>query len=148
MITKRSQSAKRRRNSLDEDTPISEQIFDGKSVEEQTVIVVNNLSIEIDNIRLSYLKESKAIRGEIKTDQAKQENTAVNTANKIEALNATIKELKAESENGKKSVHDLVTAVNTLSTMVMRNRAPRLKASSRGKSTSKTPQISNIRSTM
>ena len=39
-------------------------------------------------------------------------------ANKIEALNATIMELKAESENGKKSVHDLVTAVNTLSTMV------------------------------
>ena len=118
MITKRSQSAKRRRNSLDEDTPISEQIFDGKSIEEQTVIVVNNLSVEIDNIRLSYLKESKAIRGEIKTDQAKQENTAVNMANKIEALNATIMELKSESENGKKSVHDLVTAVNTLSTMV------------------------------
>ena len=118
MITKRGHTAKRRRNSLDEDIPISEQIFDGKSIEEQTVIVVNNLSVEIDNIRLSYLKESKAIRGEIKADQTKQANTAVNMANEIETLKATIKELKVESENGKKSAQDLVTAVNTLSTMV------------------------------
>ena len=38
--------------------------------------------------------------------------------NKIEALEATIAELKTESRNGKDSVHDLVTAVKTLSTRV------------------------------
>ena len=121
MITaaKRSGSAKRRRHSLNEDASISEQIFDEKSFEEQTVIVVTNLSTEIDKLRLSYLKEHKAIRGEIKTGQATQETTAVNTANKIEALNASIKELKAETEDGKKCVQDLVAAVKTLSTTVM-----------------------------
>ena len=123
MITKRGHSAKRRRNSLDEDTPISEQIFDGKSIEEQTVIVVNNLSVEIDNIRLSYLKESKAIRGEIKSDQTKQANSTINMANKIEALNATIGELRAESENGKKNVQDLITVVNSMNTMVKEQNA-------------------------
>ena len=85
---KRSGSAKRRRHSMNEDVSISDQIFDEKSLEEQTVIVVNNLSTEIDKLRLSYLKEHKAIRGEIKTGQTTQETTAVNTANKIEALNA------------------------------------------------------------
>ena len=118
MITKRSQSTKRRRHSMDEDTPISGQIFNEKSIEEQTVIVVNNLSTDIDNLRLAYLKESKEIRGVIKSDQAKRETTAVTTANKIEALNATINELKAEAQDGKKNVHDLVTAVQALSTMV------------------------------
>ena len=118
MITKRSQSTKRRRHSMDEDTPISGQIFNEKSIEEQTVIVVNNLSTDIDNLRLAYLKESKEIRGAIKSDQAKQDTTAVSTANKIEALNATINELKAEAQDGKKNVHDLVTAVQALSTMV------------------------------
>ena len=121
MITavKSSGSAKRRRHSMNEDASISDQIFDEKSFEEQTVIVVTNLSTEINKLRLSYLKEHKAIRGEIKTDQTTQETTAVNTANKIEALNATIKELKAETEDGKKCVQDLVTAVETLSTTVM-----------------------------
>ena len=38
--------------------------------------------------------------------------------NKIEALETTIAELKTESRNGKDSVHDLVTAVKTLSTKV------------------------------
>ena len=113
---KSSGSAKRRRHSMNEDASISEQIFDEKSFEEQTVIVVTNLSTEINKLRLSYLKEHKAIRGEIKTGQ---ETTAVHTANKIEALNASIKELKAETEDGKKCVQDLVTAVETLSTTVM-----------------------------
>ena len=113
---KSSGSAKRRRHSMNEDASISEQIFDQKSFEEQTVIVVTNLSTEINKLRLSYLKEHKAIRGEIKTGQ---ETTAVHTANKIEALNASIKELKAETEDGKKCVQDLVTAVETLSTTVM-----------------------------
>ena len=116
---KRSGSAKRRRHSMNEDASISDQIFDEKSLEEQTVIVVNNLSTEIDKLRLSYLREHKAIRGEIKTGQTTQETTAVNTANKIEALNASIEKLKAEAEDGKKCVQDLVTAVNTLSTTVM-----------------------------
>ena len=112
---KRSGSAKRRRHSMNEDASISEQIFDEKSFEEQTVIVVTNLSTEINKLRLSYLKEHKAIRGEIKTGQTAQETMAVHTANKIEALNASIKELKAETEDGKKCVQDLVTAVKTLS---------------------------------
>ena len=116
--TKRSQSAKRRRHSLNEDMPISEQIFDEKSFEEQTVIVVTNLGKEIDKLRGSYLKETKAIRGEIQSDHTKQATTAVNTANKIEALDASIKELKEKSEDGKKCVHDLVTVVKALSTMV------------------------------
>ena len=121
MITaaKRSGSAKRRRHSMNEEASISDQIFDQKSFEEQTVIVVTNLSTEIDRLRLSYLKEHKAIRGEIKSGQTAQETTAVNTANKIEALNASIVELKAEAEDGKKCVQDLVTAVKTLSTAVM-----------------------------
>ena len=38
--------------------------------------------------------------------------------NKIEAVETTIAELKTESRNGKDSVHDLVTAVKTLSTRV------------------------------
>ena len=118
MITKRHHTAKRRRHSLDEDTPISEQIFDEKSFEEQTIIVVTNLSTDIDNLRLSYLKESRAIRGEIKSGQTKLETAADNSATKIEALKASLKELKTESEDGKKRVHDLVTAVQTLSTMV------------------------------
>ena len=120
MITaKQSGAAKRRRHSMNEDASISDQIFDEKSFEEQTVIVVTNLSTEIDKLRLSYLKENKAIRGEIKNGQTTQETTAVNTANKIEALNASIEKLKAEAEDGKKCVQDLVTAVNTLSTTVM-----------------------------
>ena len=127
-ITKRQQQVTRRRHSLDDEFSIRDEIFENKSFEEQTVIVVNNLSAEIDKTRSSYLKESKAVRGEIKSLDAdigneikkitKLENTVTNMTNKIEALEATIAELKTESRNGKDSVHDLVTAVKTLSTRV------------------------------
>ena len=128
MITKRQHQVKRRRHSLDDEISIRVEIFENKSFEEQTVIVVNNLSAEIDKTRSSYLKESKAVRGEIKSLDAdigneiekitKLENTVTNMTNKIKALEATIAELKTESKNGKDSVHDLVTAVKTLSTRV------------------------------
>ena len=127
-ITKHQHQAKRRRHSLDDEISIRDEIFENKSFEEQTVIVVNNLSAEIDKTRSSCLKESKAARGEIKSLGAdigneiekitKLENTVTNMTNKIEALETTIAELKTESKNGKDSVHDLVTAVKTLSTKV------------------------------
>ena len=127
-ITKRQQQVTRRRHSLDDEFSIRDEIFENKSFDEQMVIVVNNLSAEIDKTRSSYLKESKAVRGEIKSLDAdigteiekitKLENTVTNMANKIDVLNATIAELKTESKNRKDSVHDLVTAVKTLSTMV------------------------------
>ena len=127
MITKRSQSAKRRRHSMAEDSPISEQIFENQTIEEQTIIVVNNLSTDIEELRSAYLKDSKEIRNEIKTDQTKKETTAANMANKIEALKATINEMKAEAEDGKKSVHGLVTVIQTLSTTAV-NMANKIEA--------------------
>ena len=60
-ITKRQHQAKRRRHSLDDEISIRDEIFENKSFEEQTVIVVNNLSAEIDKTRSSYLKESNLL---------------------------------------------------------------------------------------
>ena len=116
---------KRRRQSLDDERSIREEIFQSKSFEEQTIIVVNNLSAEI-------VKTSKAIRGEIKSLDTvavtenekttekitKLENTVTNMATKIELLNETIAELRTDSRNGNENVHDLVTAVKALSTKV------------------------------
>ena len=127
-ITKRQHQVKRRRHSLDDDVSIRDEIFEKKSFEEQTIIVVNNLSAEIDKTRSSYIKESKAVRGEIKaldTDIGREvekitnlETTVTNMTNKIEEMKTTIADLKNESKNGKESVHDLVSAVKALSTRV------------------------------
>ena len=124
-ITKRQHQVKRRRHSLDDELSIRDEIFENKSFEEQTVIVVNNLSAEIDKTRSSYIKESKAVRGEIKSLDAgigtetekiiKLENTVTHMANKIEEFNATITELKRNQKMGRIVS---MTAVKTLSTMV------------------------------
>ena len=118
---KQTAPVKRRRQSLDDEQSIRDEIFQSKSFEEQTIIVVNNLSAEIT-------KSSKAIRGEIKSLNTavgsknekifELENTVTNMANKIETLNATITELKTESRNGHENALDLVTAVKALSTKV------------------------------
>ena len=125
---KQTAPVKRRRQSLDDEQSIRDEIFDNKSFEEQTIIVVNNLSAEISKQRNSYLKETKAIKDEIKsldTDVGTEidkiielENTVTNMAKKIETLNTTITEMRTESKNGNDNVHDLVTAVRTLSTKV------------------------------
>lgn len=129
-ITKRPHGEpKRRRNSVDSEMSIQEEIFASKSVLEQTIIVVNNLHTEIEETGQNYLKEQRAIRAEIKSlgndieaeteKYTRTETLVMNLSKKIEEQSDSLEELKIGIVRGKQTAQEITTTLNTLRDMVV-----------------------------